>query len=156
MIVKITAEIRGILAKQTPEQIMTRYGLETGGRVQQVIDKTVIDYCLPYVPWDAGALAKSAYGATQIGSGKVIYPGPYAHYMYYGEVYGPNVPVYENDTGEPTRFFSLPGQKKHPTGRSLQYKTDVNPLAGPFWFERMKADRMQDIIQEAKNAAGSK
>ena len=107
-----------------------------------------------YTPWDTGTLATSAYSATTIGSGKVIYPGPYAHYQYYGEVYGPNIPVFEDNTGIPTRYFSPPGQQKHPTGRALSYAKDVNPLAGPYWFERMKADHMQDIITEAKNAAG--
>ena len=134
--------------------LLRRFNLEKGGKVQQVIDAKVIEFNEDYAPWDSGTLAKSAYGATQIGSGKVIYPGPYAHYMYYGEVYGPNIPVFGDDSGVPTRFFSPPGRKKHPTGRALKYKTDVNPLAGSFWFERMKADRMQDIIQEAKNAAG--
>ena len=136
--------------------LLRKFNLESGGKVQQVIDKSVIDYCLQYVPWDSGVLGKSAYGATQIGSGKVVYPGPYAHYMYYGEVYGPNIPVFEDDSGVPTHYFSPPGRKKHPTGRELQYKTDVNPLAGSYWFERMKADHLKDIIQEAKNAAGSK
>ena len=136
--------------------LLRKFNLESGGKVQQVIDKCVIDYCLQYVPWDSGVLGKSAYGATQIGSGNVVYPGPYAHYMYYGEVYGPNIPVFEDDSGVPTRYFSPPGRKKHPTGRELQYKTDVNPLAGSYWFERMKADHLKDIIQEAKNAAGSK
>lgn len=136
--------------------MLKKFNLETGGLVQQVIDKTVIDYSLQYAPWESGSLAKSAYGATQIGSGRVIYPGPYAHYQYYGEVYGPNIPVFEDDSGVPTRYFSRPGEKKHPTGRSLQYATDVNALAGPFWVERMKADRINDIVQEAKNAAGIK
>ena len=136
--------------------MLRKFNLQKGGLVQQTIDKTVIDYNKEYAPWETGTLAKSPYGATKIGSGQVIYPGPYAHYLYYGEVYGPNIPVFEDDSGEPTRFFSPPGQKKHPTGRALQYATDVNALAGSFWFERMKADRMQDIIQEAKNAAGIK
>ena len=137
-------------------QLLKKYNLETGGKVQQVIDKRVIDFSVPYAPYDSGVLATSPYGATQIGSGRIVYPGPSAHYQYYGEVCGPNIPVFEDDSGIPTRFFSRPGEKKRPTGRSLQYKTDVNPLAGPFWFERMKADRLQDIIQEAKNAAGIK
>ena len=136
--------------------LLRRFNLEKGGKVQQVIDAKVIEFNEDYAPWDSGTLAKSAYGATQIGSGRVIYPGPYAHYLYYGEVYGPNIPVFEDDSSIPTRFFSPRGEKKHPTGRALQYKTDVNPLAGSYWFERMKANRMQDIIQEAKNAAGIK
>lgn len=136
--------------------MLRKFDLEKGGIVQQVIDKTVIDFNLPYVPWETGTLAKSPYTASQIGTGKVIYPGPYARYQYYGEIYGPNIPVFEDDSSIPTTFFSPKDQKKHPTGRSLTYATDVNPLAGSFWFERMKADRMEDIIQEAKNAAGIK
>ena len=152
----IELKVKKVFMPDDTASLLHRFNLEQGGKVQQVIDKCVIDYNLQYAPWDSGTLAKSAYSATQIGSGEVIYPGPYAHYMYYGEVYGPNIPVFEDDSGIPTRFFSPPGRKKHPTGRALQYKTDVNPLAGSFWFERMKADRLQDIIQEAKNAAGIK
>ena len=136
--------------------MLKKFNLETGGLVQKVIDKTVIDYSLRYAPWESGSLAKSAYGATQIGSGRVIYPGPYAHYQYYGEVYGPNIPGFEDDSGVPTRFFSRPGEKKHPTGRSLQYATDVNPLAGPFWVERMKANHINDIVREAQKEEGIK
>ena len=135
--------------------LLSRCNLEKGGKVQQVIDKAVIDYDLQYVPMRTGTLGKSAYTATQIGSGRVVYPGPYARYLYFGEVMGPNIPIFEDDSGEPTRFFSPPGQKKHLTGRSLQYSKEMNPLAGSFWFERMKADHMQDILREAKDATNN-
>lgn len=151
---KLKIKVTGI--PKSKAAMLRRFNLESGGKVQQVIDKAVIDKSLAYVPWDSGTLGKSAYGATEIGSGKVVYPGPYAHYMYYGEVYGPNIPVFDDDSGTPTRFFSPPGRKKHPTGRELQYKTDVNPLAGSFWFERMKADHLQEIIKEAEDAAKGK
>lgn len=152
----IALKIEKVFLHKDTAALLRKFNLESGGKVQQVIDRCVIDYCLQYVPWDSGVLGKSAYGATQIGSGKVVYPGPYAHYMYYGEVYGPNIPVFEDDSGVPARYFSPPKRKKHPTGRELQYKTDTNPLAGSYWFERMKADHLKDIIQEAKDAAGSK
>ena len=73
--------------------LLRKANLEKGGLVQQVIDKAVIDYSLPYCPFDTGALANSPYSASVIGSGLVTYPGPYARYLYYGEVYGPNIPV---------------------------------------------------------------
>lgn len=134
------------------EHLLSKLNLESGGKVQKVIDNAVISYDLQYAPWETGTLAKSAYTATDVGSGEVVYPGPYAHYQYYGEVYGPNIPIFEDDSGEPTRYFSPPGQEKHPTGRALEYSTDPNPLAGSYWFERMKADHLQDIIDEAKAA----
>lgn len=136
--------------------LLRECGIEPGGKVQMTIDKAVIDWNLQYVPWLTGTLGKSAYSATDVGSGKVVYPGPYARYLYYGKVMTPNIPVFEDDTGVPTRFFSPPGRKKHLTDRDLTYKTDVNPLAGAFWFERMKADHLGDILQEAKTVAGIK
>lgn len=132
------------------------HGLGKGGPVQMAIDNAVISYNMQYVPWETGTLAKSPYRASQPGSGQVIYPGPYARYQYYGQVYGPNIPVFDDDSGVPTRFFSPPGQKKHPTGRSLQYNQDTNPLAGSYWFERMKADHLKDIIEEAQAVANGK
>lgn len=138
------------------DELLRQKNLEKGGLVQQTIDKSVIDWCHPYCPMDSGTLADSPYSATVIGSGRVVYPGPSARYLYYGEVMGPNIPVFEDDSGEPTRFFSPPGQEKHLTGRELQYSPDKNPLAGAFWFERMKADHADDILREAKSVAGIK
>ena len=136
------------------EHLLAQFNLETGGLVQQVIDKAIIDWCMDYCPWETGTLAKSPYSVTDIGSGEVVYPGPYAHYLYYGEVYGPNIPIFEDESGEPVGWWSPPGMPKHPTGRELQYSPDPNPMAGSYWFERMKADHLQDIIKEAKANAG--
>lgn len=138
------------------DALLRACNLQSGGLVQQTVDDAVIRYDIPYCPMDTGRLAKSAETATIKGSGEVIYDAPYAHYQYYGEVYGPNIPIYDDNTGEPTGFWSPPGQRKHPTGRPLQYSKDVNPLAGSFWFERMKADHKDDIIKEAKAAVGRK
>lgn len=132
------------------------HGLGPGGKVQQTIDNAVIRYCMPYVPFETGTLALSPYRASPPGGGKVIYEGPYARYLYYGEVMGPNIPVFEDDSGIPTRFYSPPGKKKHLTGRPLKYNQDVHPEAGAFWFEHMKASHLQDIIEEAEAVANSK
>lgn len=131
-----------------------RLHLEPGGRVQRAIDNAVMKYSQPFIPFDSGALAKSCYRATVPGSGMVEWPGPYAHYMYMGEVYGPNIPVFDDDSGVPASFFSPPGKKKHPTGRRLNYTTDKNALAGPRWIEPMKAAYMGNIIAEAHKAMG--
>lgn len=142
-----------VFMPSSTQELLQKCNLESGGKVQQVIDKRVMDYCVPYCPFETGHLAQSCYAATTIGSGEVIYPGPYARYLYYGEVMGPNIPIFEDNTGEPTGWFSPPGKPKHLTGRELKYATDKNPQAGSHWFERMKADHLDDIIQEAQNAA---
>lgn len=122
-------------------------------RVQMAVDNAVISYCMPYCPFETGTLAQSPYRASPPGSGQVVYNTPYARYLYYGEVMGPNIPVFDDDSGVPTRYFSPPGRKKHLTGKKLKYNQDTNPLAGAFWFERMKADHLQDILREARNVA---
>ncbi len=136
-----------------PTDFVKHYGLQKGGPVQKTIDKSVVEWCKGYCPMASGALSESPNSVTDFGSGIIKYPGPYAHYQYYGEVYGPNIPIFEDDSGVPTTFRSIPDSTKHPTGRQLQYKTDKNALAGSFWFERMKADHAKDILDEARAMA---
>ena len=136
-------------AQLSPDDILAAYGLERGGRVQRTIDQKVIDYCQPYVPASPDrTLEFSAQVSTEIGSGQVVWNTPYAHYQYMGIVYGPNIPIIED--GILMGFFSPPGRPKHPTDRELTYDTAQNPLAGPYWFDRMKADRLNDILDEAR------
>lgn len=135
------------------DDILKKFGFEDHGRVQKAIDKSVIDYNMAYWAFDTGTLARSAYTASDIGSGLVTYPGPYAHYMYYGQVYGPNIPVERDSSGNVIAWRSPKGKKKHPTGRPIKYKTDRNALAGSFPFERMKADHLNDILEEARRVA---
>ena len=132
--------------------ILARHGLTPGGRVQTVVDEAVLRYCAPKVPFDTGYLIRSAITGSAIGQGLIVYATPYARYLYYGEVYGPNIPIFEG--GELAGFRSPKGQKKHPTGRPLTYRGA--PERGAYWFERMKAEHKTDIIQEAAAAAGGK
>ena len=137
-------------ANLSPDDILRKFGLEEGGRVQQTIDQKVIDYCQPYVPASPDrTLEFSAQVSTEIGSGQVIWNTPYAHYQYMGIVYGPSIPILDPETGVLTGWFSPPGRPKHPTNRELTYDKAQNPMAGPYWFERMKADRLNDILDEA-------
>ena len=139
-------------AQLSPDDILAAYGLETGGRVQRAIDQTVIDYCQPYVPASPDrTLEFSAQASTEIGSGQVVWNTPYAHYQYIGIVYGPNIPILQD--GILLGWFSPPGRPKSPTDRELTYDTAQNPMAGPYWFERMKADRLNDILDVARCVA---
>ena len=132
-----------------PKEFIKKCGVGKGGYVQKAVDAAVIRECFPYVPFDEGILAGSANTATEIGSGEVVYDTPYARYLWYGEVYGPNIPIVEN--GEIVGYRSPP--EKYPTGRSLQYNTDHNPLAGSHWCERAMADHKKDVLEEAQHAA---
>ena len=68
----------------------------------------------PYVPMREGVLASSAKSTEKY----VEYAGPYAHYQYMGEVYGPNYPGLESGSTPGWRSPSGKGSK-HPTGREL-------------------------------------
>lgn len=142
--------IVGHLDLPDADDVLKRKNLELGGAVQMFIDSEVIRLCEPYVPFDKGVLTASAYTATDVGSGEVVYNTPYAHYQYYGQVYGPNIPMVIG--GEQT-FRSPANAVKQPTGAMLQYNKEVHPLAGSFWFERMKADHLDDLLRGAKKAA---
>lgn len=121
--------------------------LQKGGKAQTILDMEIVKDCAKYAPFDSGTLAHTVEG---IGSGLITYKVPYAHYMYYGKVYGPNIPLYED--GILTGFFSPKGVTKQPTGKSLQYSKEKNALAGPFWFERAKADNKKKWLATVKKA----
>lgn len=133
------------------DEFIKKHGTGTGGYVQKVVDAAVIRECFPYVPFYEGILAGSANTATEIGSGEVVYDTPYARYLYYGEVYGPNIPITEN--GIITGYWSP--KEKFPTAAKLEYSTEKNPQAGSHWFERAMEDHKDDILKEAQNAANS-
>lgn len=144
--IEFTADLKDFI---NAKEFVRKYGVGEGGHVQKIVDAAVIRECLPYVPFAEGVLDGSANTATKIGSGEVVYATPYARYQYYGEVYGPSFPIVEN--GEIVGWRSPP--EKYPTGRKLEYSTEINPQAGSHWFDRAMADHKDDVLKEAQNAA---
>lgn len=132
-----------------PSELKKKLGVNPGGHVQKAIDAAVVRVCFPYVPFDEGVLAGSANTATEVGSGEVVYDTPYARYLYFGEIYGPNIPITEN--GVITGYWSPP--KKTGTGRSLKYNTEKNPQAGSHWFDRAMAYHKDEVLEAAQDAA---
>lgn len=82
-----------------------------------------------------GALEKSGPLSTDIGSGEVIWNTPYARYQYYGKVM----------VGSPPKTVTDTDLKYHGGG-----------MRGKMWFERMKADHKNEIIEGAAKLAGGK
>lgn len=123
-------------------------------KAQEFIDNECIKLMKPYTPMNTGALMESVTLGTVIGSGRLVYQSPYARYQYYGEVYGPSIPIFEAGNPAPIGFFSPRGQKKYATGRQLEYNTHKHAKAGKMWFERMKADYAADIAKGAAKLMG--
>lgn len=100
--------------------------------VQKYIDSEVLRLSDPYVPFDTGKLKQSGTLGTVIGSGEVGYNCPYARWNYY------------NNAGT--------GKQGTTKYSSHNYKC----LRGKLWFERMKADHLDEILDGCTKIAGGK
>lgn len=138
-----------------PEKILEAHGLNPGGEAQAFLESEIVRQCEPYMPFDTGLLAGSGKSWPKPGGGYIKWDGPYAHYQYMGVVYGPNIPI-KDEEGDITGWWSPPGQKKHPTGKNLQYSTEHNELSGPRWVERMMADKSGEIEEALAKKIGGK
>ncbi len=121
-------------------------------KAQKFIDSECIRQMKPYTPFRTGMLERSATLGTVIGSGHIVYNSPYARYQYYGVVYGPNIPIYENGI---LVGFRSPKQK-HKTNRMLTYSKARHPQAQRLWFETMKKKHGEAILRGAAAIAGGK
>lgn len=100
--------------------------------------------CAEYVPMQEGMLSQG----YEVSSDFLRYPGPYAHYQYTGDVYGPNIPIIEN--GIVVGFFSIPGRKKEPTGAKLQYNREKHAKATDHWDKAMMAEKGDEFTERVK------
>ena len=112
---------------------------------QAFIDNECIRLMVPYTPALNNILYKSPTLGTVIGSGEIYYLSPYARYQYYGKLMVSSV------TGS---AFAVGGESKVLTDVDLVHNTVRHPLAGPFWFERMKEDKGEQILKGAAKITG--
>lgn len=117
----------------------------------------------PFVPADTKSLSNRAHieGYTAFdygpGSGNVIvYPGPYARYLYYGKVMvnsatgkGP-MHFVDKDGNEQIKFPK--GSTLRPTDRNLKISKEVHKQACSHWFEASKAQNLQKWLRIADEA----
>lgn len=92
----------------------------------------------PYVPMRSGSLRNR----TRVVGNKIIYPGPYARYLYYGKLYVDPV------TGSP---FARKGVTKVPAvpDTNLEYH---HPGTRAHWFEASKAQNKEKWLRVAAKA----
>lgn len=129
------------MERKSVEEILQNHGLQEGGAVQKMIDSECMRYMSDYMPRrQAGELEHKMVMATVIGSGEIDTPGPYAHYLYEGILY------VSPTTGS---AWAKKNEIKVPTGKELTYAGA--PMRGKKWFERMKSDHKEDILQSARD-----
>lgn len=132
-----------VVLKTKPLQtIYNNLGLEDRGKVQQFLDKTVVDNLQKYVSLKSSTQMKSIKTATILGSGKVIINVPYARFQAEGKVM----------VGlQSKRAWAKKGERKIVTDKELKYHSDK--LRGAHPFERMKADKGQSILNQTAKYA---
>lgn len=101
-------------------QLIKEFGLEPYGRLQYVVDSSIVMYSAPYTPRNVGRLQGSVNDS--IGSGMLEYTVPYAHYQWVGI-------------------------KKN--GEKFDYQ-HINPKADNRWVERAMEVHLQDVCRIAE------
>ena len=93
----------------------------------------------PYVPMLTGSLKNR----TQVKDNMIIYPGPYARYLYYGKL------MVDPDTGS---AWAKKGTTKVLTDKNLIFNTASHADAQSHWFEVSKAQNLDKWKQVAAKA----
>lgn len=83
----------------------------------------------PFVPMLTGSLKNR----TQVKGNLIIYPGPYARYLYYGKL------MVDPETGS---AWAKKGNTKVLTDKNLVFTTAVHSQAQSHWFEASKAQNL--------------
>lgn len=95
-----------------------------------------------WVPMKEGILSQEISVTPEC----VHYTSPWAHYMYTGVVYGPNIPIYED--GVIVGYWSPP--EKHPTGKSIEYSTEKHELATHHWDQAAMEAKGEVFLEDVK------
>lgn len=112
---------------------------ESCTRAESIVGQQVIKDTAPFVP----ALTGSLTIRTMLDGNKIIYPGPYARFLYYGKV------MVDPQTGS---TFAPKGGTKVLTDRDLVFSKAMHPQAQSHWFEASKAQNLDKWIRVAKKA----
>lgn len=93
----------------------------------------------PYVPMLTGSLKNR----TQVKDNLIIYPGPYARYLYYGKL------MVDPETGS---AWAKKGASKVVTDKNLVFTQSVHPKAQSHWFEASKSENLDTWKRVAAKA----
>lgn len=110
-------------------------------RVENILAQQIRKDTAPYVPMSGNAAGLT--NRTRVEGNKVIYPGPYAQFLYYGKV------MVDPETGSP---FAPKYGHKVVTDRNLVFTQTHHPDAQAFWFEASKAQNKEKWERVAKKA----
>lgn len=113
--------------------------LPPADKVEKILAVQVMKDTDKFVPALTGNFAQRAH----IEGNNIVYPGPYARFLYYGKVM-----IYE-PTGS---TFAPKGEHKVVTNRDLIMHKTMHPLASSHWFEVSKAANLEKWLQVTEKA----
>ena len=93
----------------------------------------------PYAP----ALTGSLDQRTRVDENQIIYPGPYARYLYYGKL------MVDPETGS---SYAPKGATKVLTDKILVFNKAMHSQAQDHWFEASKAENLDKWLRVAGKA----
>lgn len=93
-------------------------------RANEILANEVMKDTDKFVPKLTGTLS----GGARVSDGQIVYPGPYARYLYHGKL------MVDPETGS---SYARKGSTKTLTGKSINVAKS-NPMAQPEWFEVSK------------------
>lgn len=108
-------------------------------RAQEILANQVKQDTDQFVPAKTGSLATRA----RVDGNHLIYPGPYARYLYYGKL------MVDPETGS---SYARKGSTKTLTGKDLVFSKATHGKAQAEWFEASKAlnlDKWKRVFAKA-------
>jgi hypothetical protein len=108
-------------------------------RAEHVLAEQMEKDTQPFVPALTGSLAQR----TRVVGNTVIYPGPYARFLYYGKV------MVDPNTGS---TYAPKGGTKVVTDRNLVFNQTMHPQAQAHWGEASKAQNLNKWVRVADKA----
>ncbi len=109
------------------------------GKAEHVLAVQVEKDTVPFVPALTGPLTER----TRVVGNAIIYPGPYAKFLYNGKV------MVDPNTGS---TYAPKGGTKIVTDRNLVFTKTVHPQAQSHWFEASKAQNLDKWLRVAEKA----
>lgn len=108
-------------------------------RAEHVLAEQIEKDTQPFVPMLTGSLTQR----TRVDGSAVIYPGPYARFLYYGKV------MVDPNTGS---TYAPKGGTKVVTDRNLVFNQTMHPQAQAHWGEASKAQNLGKWARVAEKA----
>lgn len=108
-------------------------------RAEHVLAEQIEKDTQPFVPMRTGSLTQR----TRVDGSAVIYPGPYARFLYYGKV------MVDPNTGS---TYAPKGGTKVVTDRNLVFNQTMHPQAQAHWGEASKAQNLDKWVRVADKA----